>query len=92
MKWLVALLFFVATAASAELNIKYIEHSLFMTVTSGQQSGKIICLENKKESREALPEGWTILTCNSLESRIKWVLCYANIEKRSFICGKKIPA
>jgi len=87
MKWLIVALAFFATTATAELNIKYLEHALFMTVTKGERSGKIVCL-NTKQPKGGLPTGWKKLTCNSLESPVQWIACFANVEKKSFLCGK----
>lgn len=91
-KALIVVLAFFATTAQAELSIKYMEHALYMTVTSATRAGKVVCLNNKTEPKDGLPVGWAVLTCNSLGTPERWVLCYVNVEKRSFICGKKKPA
>lgn len=92
MKWLIVVLAFIATTAQAELGVKYIEHALYMTVTKGEQAGKVVCLDNKTYPRDGLPAGWKVMTCNSLHTPEAWAICFINIEKRSFICGKKTPA
>jgi len=86
----IALALFV-TSAHAEYSVKYLEHAMFMTVTDGQKLGRLICLDNKTEDKSALPVGWRILTCNNLHTPLNWAICYVNIEKKSFLCGKYTP-
>lgn len=88
-----ALLLIASLGASAQqptYGMEYLEPAIFFTAVLGQRSGKVVCLENTREEKTGMPEGWYLMTCASMhDTQTQWQICYVNPEKKSFICGVK---
>lgn len=82
---------FNVLAQSPEFKLKYTENAGYIKFFKGDEFGSAICLDTKTEASnsEALPDGWRAVTCNDMNTPIRWHLCYINIDKGSFICGVK---